>query len=453
MRLFSFAGTISRGEYVAVAVVGAIVKHGVDIVAARALGRDWGPLNYLLPLGVPLKIGSASAADLRFIAIMTLVSVPFAWVGLAITARRFRTLGWPAWLIVLFFVPAANVVCFALAAAWPERTGGDDAGTLRLERFVPADPLGAAMVALVVTTVLGVVLVPLATIALQSYGWGLFCALPFVQGAVAAYINRLHGPRPVVTSMAVAVLSEALTVAALLAFALEGVLCIAMAIPIALVFCIAGAAFGHAIGSGASRPSAAALMLCVACAPAIMGAEAFAQRTAPVYAIATSIDVDAPPAAVWRHVVAFPPLAPPGEIAFRAGVAYPLGARIVGTGVGAVRFCTFSTGSFVEPITAWEPGRRLAFSVTRNAPPMREWSPYGPIDTPHLHGYMQSRRGEFDLEALPHGRTRLTGRTWYQHHLWPAAYWALWSDAIVHQIHGRVLRHIKKLSEAARRDA
>lgn len=29
----------------------------------------------------------------------------------------------------------------------------------------------------------------------------------------------------------------------------------------------------------------------------------------------------------------------------------------------------------------------------------------------------------------------------------PATYWRLWSDAIVHRIHLRVLRHIKQLAE------
>jgi hypothetical protein len=46
--------------------------------------------------------------------------------------------------------------------------------------------------------------------------------------------------------------------------------------------------------------------------------------------------------------------APPGWL-YAAGVAYPLRARIHGEGVGAVRHCEFTTGAFVEPITAWEP--------------------------------------------------------------------------------------------------
>jgi hypothetical protein len=33
-------------------------------------------------------------------------------------------------------------------------------------------------------------------------------------------------------------------------------------------------------------------------------------------------------------------------------------------------------------------------------------------------------------------------------HMWPAAYWQVWSDAIIHSIHARVLAHVRGLAEA-----
>ena len=41
------------------------------------------------------------------------------------------------------------------------------------------------------------------------------------------------------------------------------------------------------------------------------------------------------------------------------------------------------------------------------------------------------------------------GTTWYTNRMWPAPYWHLWSDYIIHRIHGRVLTHIQQLAEAA----
>ena len=157
-----------------------------------------------------------------------------------------------------------------------------------------------------------------------------------------------------------------------------------------------------------------------------------------------------PPAlkTVWQHVVAYADMPEPTEWLFRTGIAYPRRVRLAGAGAGATRFCDFSTGSFVEPITVWEPGRRLEFDVVASAAPMQEWSPYGEIEPAHLHGYFTSRKGRFVLTTLPNGHTLLEGTSWYEHGLEPGAYWRWWSDAIVHRIHRRVLTHIQHLSES-----
>ena len=107
----------------------------------------------------------------------------------------------------------------------------------------------------------------------------------------------------------------------------------------------------------------------------------------------------------------------------------------------------FSTGPFVEPITVWDPPRRLSFDVRSQPAPMHEWSPYGRIQPKHLHGYLVSKRGQFRLTRLANGPTLLEGVTWYQHGLWPAEYWKWWSDAIIHRIHLRVLNHVRMLAE------
>ncbi len=78
---------------------------------------------------------------------------------------------------------------------------------------------------------------------------------------------------------------------------------------------------------------------------------------------------------------------------------------------------------------------------------MKDLSPYRHVDAPHLEGYMVSRRGEFRLTALPGGRTRLEGSTWYTLAIYPEGYWVVGGEALLHAIHTRVLRHIKHLSE------
>jgi len=163
--------------------------------------------------------------------------------------------------------------------------------------------------------------------------------------------------------------------------------------------------------------------------------------------VLTVVEITAPPEVVWRHVVTFPDLRRPTEWLFRAGVAAPTRARIEGTGVGAVRYCDFTTGTFVEPITAWEDHRLLAFDITSQAPPMQELSPYREVNPPHLDGYFRATHGEFRLIPLPDGRTRLEGRTTFVVDMFPQAYWTLPARGIVAAIHGRVLAHIKRLAE------
>jgi hypothetical protein len=167
----------------------------------------------------------------------------------------------------------------------------------------------------------------------------------------------------------------------------------------------------------------------------------------PTHEVLTILEINAPPDVVWRHVVTFPELPPPTEALFRAGVAAPVRARIEGNGVGAIRYCDFTTGSFVEPITAWEENRLLAFDITTQAPPMTELSPYRDVHPPHLDGYFRATRGEFRLVPLPGGRTRLEGRTAYVVDMFPQGYWTVPARAIVNAIHARVLHHIQSLAE------
>ena len=66
---------------------------------------------------------------------------------------------------------------------------------------------------------------------------------------------------------------------------------------------------------------------------------------------------------------------------------------------------------------------------------------------PHLKGFLQSRRGEFRLIALPNGHTRLEGSTWYTVAMGPEGYWQMFGDYLIHRVHLRVLEHIRTEAE------
>ena len=172
--------------------------------------------------------------------------------------------------------------------------------------------------------------------------------------------------------------------------------------------------------------------LCTACA--LSTPEVLSRRLPPI----SGYDI---------HAISFPKLPESRDWVFQTGLAYPTEARIEGSGPGSVRYCQFSTGAFVEPITVWDEPHLLRFRVIRNPAPLQEWSPWGEIRPKHLHGYLISEQGQFQLTPLAGGRTLLTGTTWYRHSLWPAQYWRLWSDVVIHRIHLRVLNHVRALAE------
>ena len=124
------------------------------------------------------------------------------------------------------------------------------------------------------------------------------------------------------------------------------------------------------------------------------------QAQPPWFEVRSAITIAATPEQVWKHMVAFPDLPEPTEWYFHTGVAYPVGTRIVGSGVGAARYCELSTGPVVETIEAWDQPRLLRFRVTETPAPMRETMLYGTAEPKHLHGYMVSKEGEFEFDAL-----------------------------------------------------
>jgi hypothetical protein len=225
---------------------------------------------------------------------------------------------------------------------------------------------------------------------------------------------------------------------------LEGLMCVAMALPITVPFGALGGWLAYVLCNSKREAHGLALMVMLP-----LGTLSFDGSARPeLFKVETELTVAAAPEVVWKNVVQFSALAEPSEWYFKTGLAYPKRARIEGSGSGAVRYCEFSTGAFVEPIEVWDEPRLLQFRVTQNPAPLREWSPYGELYLKHLHGYMVSKKGQFQLERLSDGTTLLRGTTWYQHGLWPSEYWRWWSDAIIHRIHLRVLRHVKELAES-----
>jgi hypothetical protein len=410
--LWTWNRTIDRVPYLLTGVVLFLAKFAIDwTIVNLVFGQPWSPFNYLVwPNDRILHVFELGDPEREFSLTMLLVSLPFIWAGVVLTLHRLRATGLPLGLILLFFVPLVNLLLFLLLVLLPTQ----DVLTAvvvpqpvlrRLEPWrtahrslVQESYWRSGLVALGSTVPLAVLAVVLEAQVLQSYGFSLFVGAPFALGMISVLLFGFSRPQPLGACLGVAMTAATLAGLAVLVIALEGLICLIMAAPIAYVLVLLGTLVGYAIQA---RPwlgdQAATLMLAVAVQlPALMAAESANEPEPAVRAVHTEVVIGAPPDKVWPHVIAFPPLPEPDDWFFQTGIAYPQQAEIYGTGVGAVRHCVFSTGTFVEPIEIWDRPWRLRFGVTEQPVPMSEWSPYA-IHPAHLDHYLQSHQGEFLL--------------------------------------------------------
>lgn len=299
-------------------------------------------------------------------------------------------------------------------------------------------------IAIGVTLVIAILLTVVGIYWIEDYGIAVFLLIPFLIGAGPVII---YGQKEAVTpgqAWRFALTTLLLYGIGMMVFAIEGLICIIMAFPAAMIFAWLGSLVGHSAVRKLPNDAPKAVGLLIFLIP-LTG---FVERNATpeLNSVVTTIEIEADAETVWKNVVEFPQLNEPEELLFKAGIAYPINAKIEGSGVSAIRYCNFTTGSFVEPITVWNEPNLLAFDVQQQPAPMKELS-FWDIDAPHLHDYFVSVKGQFKLTQLPNGNTLLEGTTWYYHDIKPGFYWRLWSEHIIHKIHHRVLDHIKVNAE------
>lgn len=457
--VWQWDGRVNRATYFLVGAAAFGLKFLLDwAIVTQLFHRSWSLLNYWRPFGAVSGVHALSLENRLFAGVMLFLALPFIWLGLAMTVKRLRDAGERTWLAALFFAPIANLVFFLVLSLKPSakemlsEEGAPWPAPNFLERWIPRTRPASALVSIGVTAVIGFGFTLLGTHVVAQYGWGLFVGLPFCLGLFAVLTHSYHEPRGFGECMTVAILPVAILGAILFLVAIEGVVCLAMAAPLASGLALLGGSLGYMIQAAhwGRRNAPAMLSIAVLLTPGFYGVEHFTRAQPGVFEVKSAIEINAPPAQVWKEVLAFAEIPPPKETLFRVGIAYPIRAEITGHGPGAVRHCVFSTGPFVEPIVVWDEPHLLRFSVTANPAPLNERTPYGHIEPRHLHGYFESHQGQFLLTELPGGRTRIEGTTWYSHSMWPETYWHWWSDYVIHRIHMRVLEHIRTETEGRR---
>jgi uncharacterized membrane protein YhaH (DUF805 family) len=395
----------------------------------------------LMPLRSMAELALVSAWVL-FLALVYWLMMSFVLAVLAF--RRAIDADIPEWIAACAIAPIVQIPVILILCVLPSRAvsaAAEDA-TQPARRAIDWGTAAQGMLAGMALT--------LAAVALGApvfgvYGFGLFVVSPFVIGAVTAYLANRKGDIGLRDTALVIALAAMLGGMALIVAALEGAVCIIMAGPLGIAVALLGGLLGRAVALY-SRRSASQTVVCVALIPLVFATE-HAFPTATAFDTQETIVVGAPADVVWNSLVHMAPLDEPLALPFRLGVAYPIGSRFVGEGVGAVRLGEFSTGTALERVTEWVPNRTLAFAVVEDVPSLREMSPYAHVHAPHVIGYFTTSFTSFELVAQGEARTLIVERTAHELRLDPIFYWLPFTRWIVHENNARVLAHIRWQSE------
>lgn len=261
--------TIDRGTYALVGVLGFAIKHNLDrLVATYGFHRPWGFFNYWVPVRDVARITEVRGSEAVFLGTMVALSLPFIWVGVVLTMKRLRSAGLPIYLVALFFLPFLNLLFFLMLCLLPERRvspgttvegfilRSNRSGERRGERRGLSADYGAGWIGNRDARGAGTAELRLGIVRRALLHHGIRGGADLGNSAA----RSLGG------GVWVACLSVLLLGGALLALAFEGIICLMMAIPIALPLAVLG---------GLRIPSAEATTVSKPCSRIAVGVARF----------------------------------------------------------------------------------------------------------------------------------------------------------------------------------
>ena len=276
--------------------------------------------------------------------------------------------------------------------------------------------------------------------------------VPFAMGFVTVFSVERRQPQPVwiwVLLPWIPVLGASFATMVVL---WEGFICVIMLAPIGLLCgSLGGLLAGLVIRVPKSMASKNACLALVVLLPFVTNPSLqHALTRRDVRRVENVRIIHAPPAVVWKNIERVPHISAselPFSWSHRIGFPSPVEATLSFAGVGGVRHATFERGVlFIENVDTWEPEHRLAFSIhaqTDQIPPTT-------LDEHVRVGgpFFDVLRGEYTMESLPNGDTRLHLAS--QHRLSTDFNWyaRFWTDAVMADLQDTILTVIQERCEA-----
>ena len=262
---------LRRVAYLAASVT-VIASQNLVAWIARQAYADERPLDlefWLTPLSSTLELwGLPAIGGAVIFAYCLLVAWLLALLSFKLAQRTNRGFV----LAVLSVVPVVQLAAIATNAILPSKDALDEEGqaTRHASKSVALGLL--AGVALIVFAVL------ISAVTFGAYGWGLFVMTPFLVGITTGYLVNSENDLGSSRTMKLAIASAGLGSLALVVLALEGIVCILLAAPLAVPIVMLGAALGR--GLAIARHNRRTPLASVAVLPMIFMLEAATQAGA-----------------------------------------------------------------------------------------------------------------------------------------------------------------------------
>jgi hypothetical protein len=278
-----------------------------------------------------------------------------------------------------------------------------------------------------------------------------FLALgPFAIGYITVALAEADRPRPIwgwCVAPWVGVVLSAVLVSLL---NLEGTICVAFALPIALALSSVGGLSAGVVARMLSRHYRTP-MACVAILPLILAPAENRWIEAPIEhrIVQTQIHIHAPASMVWANIERVRTISPM-ELrpvwTHRIGFPRPVEATLSHEGVGGIRHASFEHGLvFIETITVWDPNHLLGFSIQADTTAI----PSTTLDDHVTVGgrYFDVLNGEYRIEDGGSGDIVLHLSSEERLSTDFNGYAGFWSDAVMRSLQNSILEVLKTRCE------
>ena len=164
------------------------------------------------------------------------------------------------------------------------------------------------LAAAILPSLAGTIVVFIGAVLIKQYGWILFLLLPVVIGFTSTIIYDPRHNESFGKCFLVAILSIVFVGFFIMITAVEGLVCLAMTLPIAVPLISVGVALAWTMTANwkDERLTGGMSVLLFLLMPLLMGFEASDKSTPTVHEVTSTVEIDAPIETVWKNVIEFP---------------------------------------------------------------------------------------------------------------------------------------------------